>query len=90
MCEYDASIEFLRIPDQFSMERRIHIRLCHKCNKINEAENQDVLKCETCGKAFLPVDYFKKIRAKAIESGMMRPEAQEIILNPLQGLIAFW
>ena len=74
------------------MDRKHLIRLCHVCCKLNEAEQDvvEILKCDGCGKAFLPINYFEKIRQRAIQSGQVLAEMPEFSFNPLQGLLVFW
>lgn len=71
------------------MERKQLLRLCHVCGKLNESESE-VLRCIHCGKGFLPINYFEKLKKKAQvaakEGDRVLPES----LNPLQGLIVFW
>ena len=73
------------------MERTQLFRLCHVCCRLNETEEEaEILKCLHCGKAFLPVNYFEKIRIKAIQASERNVDIPEFIFNPLQGLLVFW
>lgn len=72
------------------MDRKSMIRLCHLCNCVNESEQEEVLRCKSCGKGFLPVNYFEKIRKRAIASGQITEELPEFPFNPLNGLLVFW
>lgn len=77
------------------MEKREFIRRCHVCSRFHESETE-VLKCEGCGKAFVPLETFERIRTQALQlaerNGWGIQEAQEerFSINPLQGLIVFW
>lgn len=64
--------------------------MCHQCLNLNESDSGEVLKCEKCGKAFLPVNYFDKIRRRAIEAGQLPQNMPEIALHSLNGLLVFW
>jgi rRNA maturation endonuclease Nob1 len=41
-------------------ERKTLVRKCHICGQVTQASNEQE-KCLSCGKAFLPLNYFKKI-----------------------------
>jgi hypothetical protein len=72
------------------MEHKQFFRLCHVCKSLNESEEAEVLRCGGCGKSFLPVNYFEKIRdraQRAIENDDAMPD---FVFNPLNGLIVFW
>jgi hypothetical protein len=73
------------------MERRQLFRLCHACNTLNESE-EEILRCVKCGKGFLAINYFEKLRARAqaaAEAGAGE-NLPSIVLAPIQGLIVFW
>lgn len=73
------------------MERKQHIRLCHVCGHLNEGEGEvEIRRCVKCTKAFLPVDYFEKMRKRAIASGTATAEVPRNAFNPLNGLLVFW
>ena len=58
---------------------------------MNEGEGEtEVARCGKCNKAFLPVNYFEKVRARAIKQGTVSPDIPELPLNPLNGLLVFW
>jgi hypothetical protein len=72
------------------MEHKQFFRLCHTCNSLNESE-QEILKCGQCGKGFLSLNYFEKIRAK--QAGLALGSVDEpafSVGNPLYGLLVFW
>ena len=72
------------------MERKQLFRLCHVCDTLNESDGE-ILRCAKCGKGFLPLNYFQKLRAKAV-SGPTTPDGKPLpnLFNPLNGLIVFW
>lgn len=73
------------------MERKQLFRLCHTCNILNESEDE-ILRCTSCGKGFLPINYFEKIRVRA-QQAAKDSESQNIpaaIFSPINGLIVFW
>lgn len=72
------------------MDKKQLFRLCHLCGELNESENNEVLKCGKCGKAFLPVNYFEKMRNRAIMAGQLSEQMPEFPMNPLNGLLVFW
>jgi hypothetical protein len=40
------------------------IRKCHCCSQVTESDTE-VEKCLSCGKSFLPLNYFEKIHGKS-------------------------
>jgi hypothetical protein len=74
----------------FGMERKQLFRLCHLCDCLNESETE-ILRCTNCGKGFLPINYFEKLRVRAQQQGTVDFEAMgSFPVNPLNGLIVFW
>lgn len=68
------------------------LRLCHKCLHISEGE-KEVLKCDRCEKAFLPLTSFSEILRRAGKTKKdigLSPDAELPLLVPLQGLVVFW
>lgn len=73
------------------MERKQLFRLCHNCNSLNESE-EEILRCIQCGKGFLPINYFEKIKQRALQASREQG-TDEIIATafcPINGLIVFW
>ncbi|HRK01947.1 MAG TPA: hypothetical protein PLH57_04725 [Oligoflexia bacterium] len=64
-------------------------RLCHVCRNINEAE-EEILRCGHCGKGFLPVRYFEKLKQELERAKIEAAGTIEIPMNPLPGLLVFW
>ena len=71
------------------MERKQLFRLCHNCNCLNESDDE-ILRCTNCLKAFLPINYFDKIRARAILAEKAGENMPTFSLNPINGLIVCW
>ena len=81
------------------MEMKYFIRLCHVCSHLNEAE-EEVLRCQSCAKGFLPMNYFEKIQKLQMvtkDKKKMESMSEETFrrlakmgVNPLPGLIVFW
>lgn len=72
------------------MEKKQLFRLCHTCLLINESE-EEILRCTGCGKGFLPINYFEKIRTRVQQSAGKDSESlPTAFLNPINGLIVFW
>lgn len=71
------------------MEKKQLFRLCHTCNRINESE-EEILRCTGCGKGFLPINYFEKIRARAQAAAKDGENLPSMSFNPINGLIVFW
>ena len=73
------------------MERKQLFRLCHNCNCLNESE-EEILRCTSCNKGFLPINYFEKIRARAQQAAKEGPSENlpGPIFSPINGLIVFW
>lgn len=73
------------------MERKQLFRLCHVCDRLNESD-AEILRCENCGKGFLPINYFEKIRAR-VQQAARESDGQNmpnITMSPIYGLIVFW
>ena len=73
-------------------ERKQLFRLCHTCSTLNESE-EEILRCMSCGKGFLPINYFEKIRARAQQISKDPATSDEMpgaIFSPINGLIVFW
>ncbi|MBI3543116.1 MAG: hypothetical protein HY075_07575 [Deltaproteobacteria bacterium] len=73
------------------MERKQLFRLCHHCSCLNESE-EEILRCTKCGKGFLPINYFEKIRNR-VQQAAKEGGAEEFpsaIFSPINGLIVFW
>lgn len=67
-------------------------RRCHKCDHTCSA-TKEVLKCPSCGKHFLPLDYFNKIHAheKNVHIKNLVNHARELKEEDLvHGLYALW
>lgn len=45
---------------RLTCKEKLIIRQCHMCGKVTESK-QEKNKCNCCGKAFLPLNYFAKI-----------------------------
>ena len=77
------------------MENHEFIRRCHVCSHYNESETE-ILKCGGCGKAFVALETFERIREQALqiaERAGFHVDAfreQKLTLNPLHGLMVFW
>lgn len=66
-------------------------RVCHLCNSLNESEAADILKCLKCGKSFLPLNYFERLKSSLQESGFSPEQSLEhSLFRSLKGLIVFW
>ena len=71
-------------------ERKQLFRICHVCDTLNESE-QEILRCDKCGKGFLPINYFEKIRSRAQAAGLEDDENMpSFALTPINGIIVFW
>lgn len=70
---------------------KILIRMCHKCGHVHASENE-VQRCDKCGKSFLPLQYFEKIHlqkdAKFQELFSAASELEKEDL--LKGLFVLW
>lgn len=71
----------------------LHLRRCHHCNHVNEAENQLVDKCSSCGASLMSFFYFDECLAlglptlrKAVQKSRL-PLAQ---YPPILGLTVYW
>jgi hypothetical protein len=71
------------------MERKQLFRLCHVCDCLNESD-EEILRCVSCGKGFLPINYFEKLRTRAQQASQNGEESVMPVFSPLNGLIVFW
>jgi len=74
----------------------VHVRRCHVCGAVTEKQ-EDVLKCDGCGKALLPFYYFDKRKIPVpSDANQAEPEAQRSSrgtqdeYGPIFGLTAYW
>ena len=67
------------------------IRKCHCCGQITESESE-IQKCVSCGKSFLPVNYFEKIHGDAeYKFDDLFDKAQDMESEDLiKGLFVLW
>ena len=72
------------------MGNPVHVRRCHVCGAVTEKQ-EDVLKCDGCGKALLPFYYFDKRNIPVPEdtNRSSRGTTQDEF-GPILGLTAFW
>jgi uncharacterized protein with PIN domain len=71
------------------MERQQLFRLCHVCDTLNESE-EEILRCSNCGKSFLPINYFEKIRTRMQQAPKDGENMPTSLSSPIYGLIVFW
>lgn len=86
---FDTVEDFGGLFEECVMEKKQLFRLCHSCNTLNESE-EEILRCSKCGKGFLPINYFEKIRARAKMSGQEGENLATFSFSPINGLIVFW
>ncbi len=60
---------------KLSKEPKSLLRLCHRCNKLIESE-EEILKCSHCNKSFLPVNYFER-KVLKVGPGAQQPAQQK-------------
>jgi hypothetical protein len=71
---------------------RVHIRRCHLCSGVTEAEGALVERCRHCGKTMAPFYFFNEVEVQPWSEAEMR---MPVILNwgerkPVRGLTAVW
>jgi hypothetical protein len=90
-----APLVFVAQSDNINMKTSkkdlVLIRLCHKCGHIHESENE-LEKCEKCGKGFLPLQYFEKVHAQNTSSfrELFSPAKEIDKEDLLKGLFVLW
>lgn len=75
------------------MSPKIHIRRCHVCGEVNEADEKLVQKCEHCGKTLAPFYYFDESKLMGLDQSPQREISSKLPLKqypPLWGLTAYW
>ena len=50
----------MKMEIQKKTAKKLLIRKCHECGRLNEGHSEKE-KCSSCGKSFLPLNYFEKI-----------------------------
>ena len=74
-----------------SIKAKLLIKKCHVCGQVTESTTE-LEKCVSCGKAFLPLNYFVKIHDhKEIKFSELFAESHEIHEEELiKGLYVLW
>ena len=69
-----------------------HIRRCHVCGTVNEAEGSAINKCGQCGKYLAPFYFFDENRLDGIaDNGLHLSEIKNATLtHPIWGISTYW
>ncbi len=72
-------------------EPRLLVKKCHVCGQLAESHNE-LEKCLSCGKSFLPLNYFEKVHNhEQTEYKNLFAECQELHEDDLiKGLYVIW
>lgn len=70
------------------MDDRIYFRRCHICGGLNEHENEQIERCEHCGKALAPFYFFNEIAHSSDPEKVVEVEEGEF--QPIVGLTVYW
>lgn len=82
--------------EALKMATKQHIRRCHVCGEVCEAQGQLVTKCEHCGKHLAPFYYFDERQAMNLispEEADKEYKQSALPLKeypPLWGLAVYW
>lgn len=82
--------------DAVPMSEKVHVRRCHVCGEINEAQGGLVDRCDHCGKHLAPLYYFNEKRAMNLisqEEADKEYKSSALPLRdypPLWGLSVYW
>lgn len=78
------------------MVSKVHVRRCHVCGEVNEAQGQLVTECNYCGKQLPPFFYYDE----GVAMGLKTPEAAALEYKssalplreypPLTGISIYW
>lgn len=78
------------------MASKVHVRRCHVCGEISEAQGRLVSACQNCGKHLAPFYYFNELQAmNLISAEEADKEYKSSALPhreypPLWGLSVYW
>lgn len=78
------------------MTHKLHVRRCHVCGEMIEAEDRLVETCSSCGKHLASFYYFnEKVAMKLISLEEADKEYKSSVLPlreypPLRGLVVYW
>ncbi|MBX2988951.1 MAG: hypothetical protein KF802_13765 [Bdellovibrionaceae bacterium] len=78
------------------MANKVHVRRCHVCGEITEAEGQLVEQCHHCGKHLSPFYYFNERLAMNLISPQEADKEYKSSALPLReyppvwGLTVYW
>ena len=72
------------------MSEPVHVRRCHMCGGINEADDGFVDTCEHCGKSLAPFYYFDDRFSVPPSDLVIRSPRLDGEYRPIQGLTAYW
>lgn len=72
------------------MSKRIHFRVCHVCGAVNEKHEEQVERCEHCGKFMAPFVFFDVMVMMTPMEDQLRPPLAPGEYPPLTGLSASW
>lgn len=78
------------------MANKVHVRRCHVCGEVNEAEGHLVSECSFCGKQLSPFFYFDESLAmglKTPEEAAKEYKSSALPLReypPLTGITVYW
>ena len=79
-----------RTPHQANARAHTHIRRCHKCDSVNECDEQDVKACAACGKPVAPFYFFSDTDVVPHSDNGLRPERPDGKVKPVLGFTAYW
>ena len=75
-----------------NLSERVLFKKCHVCGEVQESLKQEVVRCSSCKKSFLPTNYFGKVHAKnSQEFQELFSEVHELHEDDLiKGLSVLW
>lgn len=82
----------MNLPDNIQTNHgQIIIRKCHICGTVMES-SEELRKCTSCNKSFLPLNYFRKVHAPNEESffEMFLPGSELVEEDLIRGIYVLW
>lgn len=71
-------------------KERLVIRQCHKCAKMTESVKEQE-SCASCGKSFLPLNYFTKVHDHSGAINELYAHSSDILEEDLvKGIFVIW
>ncbi|GIL18768.1 MAG: hypothetical protein BroJett040_25190 [Oligoflexia bacterium] len=76
-------------PQELSVS---HVRRCHVCGTVNEAEGSAIVKCSKCRKHLAPFYFFEESKLEGLaDNGLYMSQVKSSATTvPIWGLSTYW